>query len=73
MFEQASESLILLTEVPGHVGGRPAVNTVRRWAGRGVRGVRLRSWLVGGRRYTSLQALAEFASALNEAPRATHR
>jgi hypothetical protein len=60
MSEVANKPGILLTKVPDHIVGRPHVNTVRRWAGRGVRGVRLRTWLVGGRRYTSAQAIAQF-------------
>lgn len=61
----ANQPDILLTDVPNHVVGRPHINTIRRWAGRGVRGVRLRTWLVGGRRYTSIQAIAQFIQELS--------
>jgi Protein of unknown function (DUF1580) len=54
-----------LTEAPGHFTTHPSKNTLRRWALHGVRGVRLRSWLVGGRRHTSDQAIEEFLGRLN--------
>jgi Protein of unknown function (DUF1580) len=54
-----------LTEAPGHFTTHPSMNTLRRWAGRGVRGVRLRTWLVGGRRHTSARAITEFLARLN--------
>jgi hypothetical protein len=41
------------------------MGTLRRWALHGVRGVRLRSWLVGGRRHTSDEAIGEFLDRLN--------
>ncbi len=54
-----------LTEAPAHISNHPSVITLRRWVRRGVRGVRLRTWLVGGRRYTSDRAIAEFLARLN--------
>ena len=55
--------------VPGRGGKSPHVNTLFRWAGRGVRGVRLRTRLIGGQRMTTQQWLAEFFAAINgEAP-----
>lgn len=43
--------------------GRPHISTLHRWRLRGVRGVRLQTCLVGGRRYTTSQWLAEFIEA----------
>ncbi len=45
-------------------GSRPSYSTWGRWILRGVRGVRLESVVLGGRRYTSVQALRAFAEAL---------
>jgi hypothetical protein len=67
MSDPNNEPGIPLTAVPGHVASHPHLNTIRRWAKRGVRGVRLRSWLVGGRRFTSPEAITEFIRALNQA------
>jgi hypothetical protein len=55
-----------LTDAPKHFTTHPSMNTLRRWALPGVRGVRLRTWLVGGRRYTSEEAIEEFLDRLNE-------
>jgi hypothetical protein len=54
-----------LTDAPAHFTTRPSMGTLRRWALHGVRGVRLRSWLVGGRRHTSDEAIEEFLDRLN--------
>ena len=40
--------------------GRVTEKTIRRWAARGVRGRRLESVVVGGRRYTSSEAIERF-------------
>lgn len=45
-------------------GGTVAPSTIRRWALRGVRGVRLRTYPRGGRRYTSARDVREFLDAL---------
>jgi len=41
------------------------VSTVFRWMGRGVRGVKLRSFLVGGKRYIYLADFNDFLRELN--------
>ncbi|QDV75376.1 DUF1580 domain-containing protein [Botrimarina mediterranea] len=55
--------------------GRPHVATLHRWRTRGVRGVRLRTCLIGGRRYTTREWLREFIEATTAedagAPRAS--
>ncbi len=61
---QPRDSEFPLTEVPWHVASRPSIRTVRRWAGRGVRGALLESWLIGGRRFTSAEALDRFLACL---------
>lgn len=47
---------------------RPAIATIWRWATRGVRGVILRTMVVGGRRYVTPRDVAEFLETLNTAP-----
>lgn len=45
-----------------------APETAWRWALRGVRGVRLESTIIGGRRYTSREACERFLAQLNGEP-----
>ena len=48
------------------IDGRPRLATVlQRWAVRGVRGVKLRSWLIGDKRVTSRAAVREFRAKLD--------
>jgi hypothetical protein len=44
---------------------RPHRSTAIRWADRGVRGSRLETVTIGGRRYTSREALTRFIARLN--------
>ena len=43
-------------ELPGH----PHVSTLWRWINHGVRGIRLQTVLIGGKRYTSRESLQAF-------------
>jgi hypothetical protein len=45
--------------------GNPSRSTLSRWVHHGVRGVRLETVLVGGRRYTTRAAIDEFLVALS--------
>ena len=45
--------------------GRVNIATVWRWVTEGRRGVRLESLLIGGRRFTSRQAIQRFLERLN--------
>lgn len=63
----SSESLVLLSKASPHVPGRPHTSTLIRWADRGTRGVKLETVLVGGRRFTSLEALERFFAATTAA------
>jgi hypothetical protein len=54
------EELLPLAEAAQSLPHKPHVATLYRWMSRGVRGVKLRTCLLGGRRYTSREALAEF-------------
>ena len=51
---------ITLQEAAKRMPNRPCLNSVRRWARRGINGYRLRTWRVGRNRMTSAEALEEF-------------
>ncbi len=55
-----SETLVPINAAPLHIPTRPHVATVWRWIQRGVRGVKLDTVLIGGKRYTSTEAIARF-------------
>jgi Protein of unknown function (DUF1580) len=57
------QSLVLLSKAGECLPGKPHPSTISRWASRGIRGVRLETCLVGGRRYTSREALQRFIAA----------
>jgi len=44
---------------------RPHIATMHRWCLRGCRGVKLRSWMLGGVRHVTPEAVEEFLLALN--------
>lgn len=52
-FPKASKSII----------GHPSLATLHRWRTRGVRGHRLETFLLGGRRYVTRAAIAKFIAA----------
>lgn len=54
-----------LTKVSEFVPGHPHCATVWRWATKGVRGVRLATVMIGGRRMVTPEALEKFLQALN--------
>jgi hypothetical protein len=54
------ESLISLAAAAKILPGRPSIPTLWRWRSRGVGGVRLETVVIGGRRYTSHEAIAKF-------------
>ena len=69
------ETLLGLSEAArtlprGRNGKRLHVSTLHRWVGRGLRGVVLETIRVGGRRYTSTQALQRFFDRLGGGERA---
>ncbi|NLF67444.1 MAG: DUF1580 domain-containing protein [Candidatus Anammoximicrobium sp.] len=61
------ESLLTLTEAAKTLPTRPAISSLHRWRLRGVRGVKLETALLGGRRVTSREALERFAAAVTNA------
>lgn len=58
-----------IKDVPKHVPGRrkPHKSTIHRWWTRGVKGVKLKTFMVAGRRHTRLAWLDEFLRTLNDA------
>lgn len=72
MIELSEEAAVPVGELPKHIptargGRRVNVSTVIRWCLKGVRGVRLESVVVGGRRYTDRAAIARFIAATTAA------
>ena len=67
-----SEKQIAIGEVPDHFpssrkGKKLAKSAVYRWALHGIRGVKLETYKIGGRRFTSVEALHRFVENLNAA------
>ena len=52
------ETLIRIAEVPKHLPGRPDVSTVYRWLNKR----KLESLMIGGRRWTSMEAIQRFVN-----------
>ena len=62
--ELLEESLVSLTEAPKYFpGGRPSRASLERWVRRGVRGVKLQTVIICGRRYTSREGIDRFIRA----------
>lgn len=61
-----SENLIPMGKAASHIPGRPSRSTLERWRIRGVRGRVLETCLVGGRHFTSLEAIKRFLRGEND-------
>lgn len=59
------EFLFLADAVFQVTGQRRHLSTCIRWATQGVRGIKLRSWVIGSRRFTTLAAVREFVETLS--------
>ncbi len=57
----SAEQVFPISEAPQHIPGRPSVATVWRWILTGTRAGKLDSVLIGGRRFTSIEAVQRFA------------
>jgi hypothetical protein len=76
-----TETIIPIAEAPKHFPGRPNVSSVYRWFGKGSRGARLETIVVGAKRFTSIEAIQRFIErttanspgASSPAPRPTTR
>lgn len=63
MIDVRTEELLPFNAAREEVPWRPHISTWHRWRLRGVRGVKLETVLIGGRRYTSREALQRFIAA----------
>ena len=61
------EDLVPFPDAPSIVPGRPDISTLHRWRTKGVRGVRLVTVRIGGRRFVSRGAILSFISLLTAA------
>ncbi len=71
MIDHTREHLLSLTQAAKELPKRPAVETLWRWRTAGCRGHKLETILVGGRRFTSREAITRFLAALNGQPAAS--
>ena len=62
MIDLSSETLLTFPQAAKFLPGNPHISTIHRWRLRGVRGCKLDTVLVGGRRFTSAEALERFAA-----------
>lgn len=71
MIDISAETLLTLSaaakRIPGRNGKGVHLGTIGRWAFDGRRGVVLESLVIGGQRYTSVEALQRFVERLNGA------
>lgn len=56
-------NLIPIGQASDHFPNRPSIPTIWRWVLRGTRGARLDTVVVGGRRYTTADAIQRFIEA----------
>ena len=56
-----SETLLSLSQAAKSLPGRPHLSTIFRWHLRGVKGIRLETCCIGGKRFTSVEALKRFS------------
>jgi uncharacterized protein DUF1580 len=68
MIDVRNENLLPCSEVARETPGEPPhASTVRYWRVHGIRGVKLETVMIGGRRYTSKEALQRFFAATTAA------
>jgi hypothetical protein len=65
MIDVTWENLESLCDAAKLLPHRPHVSTLHRWRLRGIRGVRLETCLIGGRRFTSREAIERFMRAVS--------
>lgn len=64
MFDYQSEKIIPVVKVPDLLPSRPHISTVWRWINCGIGGKKLETFRIGGKRYTSSEAIHRFVKAL---------
>ena len=62
MIDIANETVIPIADAPSYIPGHPSLATVWRWVLNGTRAGKLDSILIGGRRFTSAEAVQRFAN-----------
>ena len=62
-----TERLLTISEAARVFPKRPATVSIWRWATKGVRGCKLRTVAIGGKRYVPESAIAEFLAACSAA------
>ena len=67
MLNSTSSQLLSLREAAQLLPGRPHIATLHRWRLRGVKGIKLKTIKVGGRRFVSRESLEEFIAQTTEA------
>jgi hypothetical protein len=65
MIDTTTETLIRFQEAGRHIPGNPCLSALHRWRMSGCRGVWLETILVGGKRFTSLEAIQRFIARQN--------
>jgi hypothetical protein len=66
MLETLAATLILLSKAGRLLPTNPSPATLHRWAFKGINGVKLETYKIGGRRYTTAEALERFVFRLSE-------
>ncbi|WP_417851295.1 DUF1580 domain-containing protein [Thalassoglobus sp.] len=66
MINLKTETILTFREAAEHIPGSPHLSTLHRWVKYGLKGIRLESCLVGGRRVTSLEAVGRFSEAITQ-------
>ena len=67
MVDVLSEYMVTLTEATRIIPGRPCSSSIWRWYQHGCRGIKLETAIVGGRRFTSREAIERFVRRTTEA------
>jgi hypothetical protein len=64
---EQSPKFVSLKQAADFLPGRPHISTIWRWAFKGIRGIKLKTVVAGGRRYTDLESLQSFVAATTAA------
>lgn len=67
MVDLSVKTFLTLRQAALQAPGQPHVSTINRWWRRGIRGVRLETYLIGGKRFTTLESLSRFFAATTAA------
>lgn len=67
MVDILSEDTVTLTEASKIIPGRPHSSTIWRWHQHGCRGIKLETAVIGGRRFTSREAIERFVQKTTDA------